>query len=66
MDIKQLELIRDWLGNQCEDDTFRIIEENGLTIDAKETDNALCCLYNEILERITMEYLKELGMKRMQ
>lgn len=55
MDIKQLKLIRDWLGELTSEDTDRIIEENGLTIDSREVDDALDCLYIEILARIRKE-----------
>ncbi len=54
MEIKQLKLLEEWIGNLTLLDTCRIITQNRLSIDAKETDNALCCLYIEILERITM------------
>lgn len=55
MDIKQLKLVRDWLGELTSEDTNRIIEEKGLTIDSRETDYALYCLYSEILTRIRKE-----------
>ncbi len=55
MDIEQLRLIRDFLGELTTEDTDRIIEENGLSIDAKEVDDALDSLYIELIERIGRE-----------
>ncbi len=55
MDIKQLRLVRDWLGELEFRDVARIIEKKGLTIDAKETDDALYELYDLIDEMLKKE-----------
>ncbi len=55
MDIKQLRLIRDFLGELTTEDVDRIIEKNGLTIDSRETDNALYDLYDLIDEMVIKE-----------
>lgn len=45
---EELDNIVNWLGNQGWEETFRIIEENNLQLNADNTENALFNLFQQL------------------
>lgn len=45
---KDLELITEWLGDQGWEETYRVIEEKGLKLNADKVEDSLFKLYRQL------------------